>query len=208
MKRLIVVFVVAASACSSDDSPTAPPGPPPVTYTLTGTVTESEPTTHVALPGTVIRVLNGSAAGLTTTTDSKGNFSLTGVSGRFDLEAAKNGYLTKTEQIISQPTTIAFRLMPPPQLLTSTFNESISGGDRLCGMTTPCKFYAFDVHNAGTIDATLTWSNPDTWLGLSLQGCVGYECAESWSSRSRVDLAQRLTVNTAGGRITTSPSNI
>ena len=66
-------------------------------------------------------------------------------------------------------------------------------------MTTPCKFYVFDVHNAGTIDATLTWSNPDTWLGLRLQGCVDYECAESWSSQSRVGLSQRLTVNTVGG---------
>ena len=67
MKRLVVVFVVAVSACSSDDSLTAPLGPPRVTtYTLTGTVTESEPTRHVALPGTVIRVLNGSAAGLST----------------------------------------------------------------------------------------------------------------------------------------------
>lgn len=74
----------------SGSSTPSPPTPPAGTYTLTGTVTESG---AGALSGANIEVRDGPDAKKTTTTDSSGKYTLSGLqAGSFTLRAWKTGY--------------------------------------------------------------------------------------------------------------------
>jgi hypothetical protein len=95
--------------------------------------------------------------------------------------------------------TMTGRLTPAPQVITSTINESISGADLPCVVRDPCRNYLLNVHNTGTIDATLTWSDADTWLWLRLTRTDGTDIAEA-SSPLVNGLRQQLTVNVQGGQ--------
>ena len=100
----LAVLVLAAAVCGCDNATTLPaapsssistsPIPPPLPGTLfmKGTVSD---TAFRHLPGAVVEVLDGPQAGLSTTSDARGEFSFTGV---FDdatrFRATKEGHVT------------------------------------------------------------------------------------------------------------------
>jgi hypothetical protein len=117
-------------------SPTTPtpviPAPAPVatTFALTGSVTESAPSSNVPLAGARVTVMDGKNAGKSATTDGGGNFRLEGLSGGMTLRSSMDGF-QDVERTVSmdQNRTLSFPLRPNPTNLTEDYTGNISGGD-------------------------------------------------------------------------------
>jgi hypothetical protein len=108
---MVIVFPVLVAGllgCNAETSPTAPTGPsvsaatnptPPVAgLVMKGTVSD---TAYRRLAGATVEVLDGPQAGLSTTADARGEFSLTGVfddSTRFRATAEGHIAVTRTLQ--------------------------------------------------------------------------------------------------------------
>jgi hypothetical protein len=96
--RLFVgVLALGLAGCSNGNSPTQPT-PPSTTYRLSGTV--SDATTGLALAGADVRILGGSYE--ITMTDASGGYvfrTLSKAAGRANIEAAKDGYQPKGDQV-------------------------------------------------------------------------------------------------------------
>jgi hypothetical protein len=101
MLRLFVgVLAFGLAGCSNGSSPTQPtmPTSPSTTYRLSGTVTDA--TTGIALAGADIRLLGATYA--ITITDAAGGYvfeTLSKAAGRINIEATKDGYQAKGDQV-------------------------------------------------------------------------------------------------------------
>jgi hypothetical protein len=110
MNRLAAILFLALAVASCGDhgsrapaaalnpiAPTAPTAPPSGSLLMRGTVSD---TAFRSLAGARVEVVDGPQAGLSTTSDARGEFSLTGL---FDnatrFRAAKEGYLTATRTL-------------------------------------------------------------------------------------------------------------
>jgi hypothetical protein len=84
------------------------------TFTLSGIVTETPPTTSTVLSGVVVTVVDGANLGRTATTGADGRYQITGVvNGGFSVSASKSGYTTVLLPVgINGNTTLDFRLEP------------------------------------------------------------------------------------------------
>ena len=173
---LLLLSVVAGMSCGGSDSPTnptPPPPPPPSTFTLSGGVTESEPTTGNKIQGATVAVVDGANAGKTATADSAGNYQITNVvAGAFNVKASASGYQDATRPVtVSANTTLTIALNPTPRTVTTERAGTVSGGDTPCSDGTSekgCKILTLDIHNPGTLEATLEWEIPATDLDLTL----------------------------------------
>ncbi len=135
----------------------------PPTYTLTGTVTETAPHSTTPLNGARVEIIDGANQGKFSLTDSKGQYQITTVlAGSFNVRASLDGYDNTTKLItLNANTTLAFALNPTPRQITETFTGTISGGDPTGACGSPCKVFAIPIHNAGTVQAALTWTSTD-----------------------------------------------
>ncbi len=148
----------------------------PPTYTLSGVVTESVPTTSTTLSGVRVEFADGVNQGKTALTDSSGRYQIIGAeTGTFNVRATIAGYNDQTKQVaISGNLTLDFALVPTPQQITKTYsNWQISPGDPLCslnnGPALPCQAFDIPLHNAGLLDATVQRLNiADPTLTLQL----------------------------------------
>ena len=68
---------------------------PKHTFRLTGTTSDS----GIGLANVIVTVVSGVGAGLSASTDARGNYALYGVAGRIELRATKEGYLDRTEPV-------------------------------------------------------------------------------------------------------------
>lgn len=84
------------------------------TFTLSGIVTETAPTTSTVLSGVVVTIIDGANLGRTATTGADGRYSITGVvNGGFSVSAVKAGYTTVVLPVgINGNTTLDIRLEP------------------------------------------------------------------------------------------------
>jgi hypothetical protein len=84
------------------------------TFTLSGIVTETPPTTSTVLAGVRVTVVDGANQGRTATTGADGRYQITGVvNGGFSVSAALTGYTTVVLPVgINGNTTLDFRLEP------------------------------------------------------------------------------------------------
>jgi hypothetical protein len=84
------------------------------TFTLSGLVTETPPTTSTLLSGVVVTIVDGANQGKTATTGADGRYQITGVvNGGFSVSAVRSGYTTVTLPVgINGNTTLDFRLNP------------------------------------------------------------------------------------------------
>ena len=119
--------------------------------------------------------VDGTNAGKTATADAEGNYRITNVlAGAFTVRASAAGYQDATRPVtISADTALTLALNPTPAILTTTRSENVSGGDTPCSDGTGdadkgCKILTLDIHNPGTLEATLEWTNPTTDLDLTL----------------------------------------
>ena len=174
---LLFSVVMAGTSCGGSESPTnptPPPPPPPSTFTLSGGVTESEPTTSTKIPGATVAFVDGGAnAGKTATADAAGNYQITNVvPGAFTVRASAPGYQDATRPVtVSANTSLTIALNPTPRTVTIEPEGTVSGGDTPCSDGTSdkgCKILTLEIHNPGTLEATLEWENPTTDLDLTL----------------------------------------
>ncbi|HYE87804.1 MAG TPA: choice-of-anchor D domain-containing protein [Vicinamibacterales bacterium] len=84
------------------------------TFTLSGIVTETPPTTSTVLSGVVVTFIDGANQGKTGTTGADGRYQITGVvNGGFSVSATKAGYTSVTLPVgVNGNTTLDFRLEP------------------------------------------------------------------------------------------------
>jgi hypothetical protein len=95
---------------------------------------------------------------------AQGLYSIPGLRpGRYDTTVSAAGFITATRTIVI-PVDAAtdFSLLPVPETITNTFDFQISDVDGTCSdgqQMRPCRIAAVPIHNAGPIDATLTWKS-------------------------------------------------
>lgn len=84
------------------------------TFTLSGIVTETPPTTSTVLAGVVVTFVDGANQGKTATTGADGRYQITGVvNGGYTVSATKSGYTPVALPVgINGNTTLDFRLEP------------------------------------------------------------------------------------------------
>ena len=84
------------------------------TFTLSGLVTETPPTTSTVLSGVVVTFVDGANQGRTATTGADGRYQITGVvNGGYTVSAVRAGYTSVALPVgINGNTTLDFRLEP------------------------------------------------------------------------------------------------
>jgi hypothetical protein len=97
--------------------------------------------------------------------DGLGDFALRGLPpGRYDATVSAPGFVSLSRQLeISEDTTQDFPLLPIPETKHFTFTGQISDTGGECSDGTraaPCHINVLPIHNAGPIQATLSWSAP------------------------------------------------
>jgi hypothetical protein len=163
-----------APAPSPTPAPTPAPAPAPALFTITGSVTESEPTTSQRLGGATVSI--GAQSVLT---DGSGNFTITDVpAGTLTLTASKGGYVTTTQVVTlpaETPGALRIGLDPEYESITREMSNTVSADDPPCPGTHgnfACFTYSFPAHHARGIEGNLYWHSSDARLELELR-CNG-----------------------------------
>ena len=213
---MLVVALLGTVSCSGGEralpaNPTSP-SPPSGTLTLSGTTSETAPTTTTAIGGAKVSVSHGPNAGRTVTSDGNGAFTLGALeAGIFAVRVEAANYVTHSQEItLTADQRVAFALDPVFQLITVSREGSIEGAAGCPGYwdynygraispinaIEPCTAeYVLDVHHSGNIDAQLSWSDRDVFFWMELyrmaEGAPSYKAEESKGSGSpqRLDAA-------------------
>lgn len=181
---LVSWFVAACVAAGCAETPASLVGPsstkpasttePRVTVTIAGRVTESVPTSHTGIEGATVTVDSVGSSGPSATTNQYGFFAISGVKpGLLTIRVAAERYVGASELVdVSADTTFTIRLMPKLETKQYTFPGEIDGKGGTCSdglQMKPCLIFTFPIHNAGQVDATLSWTSRDAAdLDLSL----------------------------------------
>lgn len=143
---LLALGLSVAVACSG--TPTAPVV---TTTTITGTVITSAPT-FAPLSGVTLTVLDGPAAGKSTTTTENGAFAFSTAKGTFTVLADKDGYDDQTLTVdAAGPQTLRFTLKPQLAQVSETFTPEMGVA---CPGFAGCRLYALPIHNDGEVSAS------------------------------------------------------
>ena len=127
LKRLCMfMLLLAAMACGRGNSTAT--SPTPTTWSLTGQVTDS--TTSTPIPGATLSIVDGPNAGKSTTTDSAGNYSLTGLQqSGFTVNVSADGYFSSSKGVtLTSNQTVSFQLTPA---VTFTVSGTVTDGTSL-----------------------------------------------------------------------------
>ena len=110
------------------------------TFTLSGLVTETPPTTSTVISGVVVTFVDGANQGKTATTGADGRYQIPGlVNGGYTVSASKAGYTTVLLPVgINGNTTLDFRLAPTAP------RTSFGPGQYLVGPDIPAGRYYSD----------------------------------------------------------------
>ena len=196
--RVLVAGCLAAaigSACGGN-SPVGPTAT--ATFTFSGRVTESAPTQATPVGGARLQILSGVRSVTKVTADADGNFSVSGISGPFDVVAQADGYEDTTIRVdsITGDTRRTIGLMPKLRTITETFGS----------LTTfplprfPPRSFFRAVHHSGSIVVSRLYlyysqdpTNPRTrtveiWDGDRLLGAATISREQYYST----DLALRV----------------
>jgi hypothetical protein len=162
-------MAIACLVTACGESPSIPSGQgPSALVALTGSVTESAPTTTTPIPGAVLTFADGANAGRSIQTDQTGAFSITALqSGRFTLNVAANGYQATDFPVMLSPTTTiqTFRLRPMLRVTVESLSGMLSKGDAPCfDIGDPCQRYTFTLHHTNELNAVLIWPSVEAAL--------------------------------------------
>jgi hypothetical protein len=125
---LALVFALCTGACGDHGSATtaASPAPTPtaITFSLSGTVTDS--TTASGIAGATVRIAGGPNVGKSATTDGSGNYSLAGLQpSGFTVDVAASSYGSQSIGVtLASNQTLSFRLSHPNFTLTGQVTDS------------------------------------------------------------------------------------
>jgi hypothetical protein len=176
---LVIPIILTLAGCggttgggATPSAPTpAPASTPPPTYTVSGVVTETAPV-YRPLAGLRVAVSDGPNRWTSAETDARGAYLLTGVAGgSHTVSASGEKYLESAKAVvISGNMSLDFQLDPVAETLVSSRDESIAPDDNCNALpeekVVACRKWGIAVHYDGTVSATLTWTDPDTWLWL------------------------------------------
>jgi len=213
----IVFAMVATSNCSRELSPAAPaadPGVAPVpapgqqSVTLKGRVTEAAPTTVMGIGGATVTISDSATSRSSARTvggAAQGLYAISGLRpGQYEVVVSADGYVSVTRTItIAADTATDFPLLPVPETKTHTFEYQISDTDGTCSDGTqsrPCRITAIPIHNAGPIDATLSWTGASP-VKLSVTLFQSSQPTPLARSTAVGDASQRLAMNLPGGAL-------
>lgn len=179
MRQTLLVVLALVSSVSCGDggsaSPSIPtpvgstPIPPSGTLTLAGTVTETAPTASTRIAGATITVVEGPNAGRSATSDANGTFQLATLqSGTFTIRVRAADYVERSQSVtLTADQTVTIELDPVFEIVTTTTNASLSGGDACGGYwdddigPDSCRVHhVVNMHHDGTLTAELTWTDP------------------------------------------------
>lgn len=212
-----IVCAFAVTGCSRELSPTAPstapaavtpPAPVETNVTLKGRVTEAAPTTVMGVWDATVTVTDGADSWSSEKTfggGGQGVYSIPSLKpGRYEATVSAIGFVT-AKRTLTMPADAAtdFALLPVPASMSDTFENQISDTDGTCSDGTqqrPCRIVAIPIHNAGTIDATLTWK-PAAPAVLSVTLFQKGQAEPVARSTSTGQASQHLVANTPGGAV-------
>jgi Carboxypeptidase regulatory-like domain len=190
----VVVAVVSTLSCGDGgggvpSSPTPQPDPQPLpqTWTLSGTISETAPTASARIANATVTIASGPDAGRSVRSDANGVFQLEGLQpAQFTVRTQAANYVEGSQFVtLTGNQTIAIGLDPVFQMVTTTRDDSVSGGDACPGYwdgsysaqtdtgrsaaIAECEVhYVFDVHHDGTLSTVLSWTNRETNLSTEL----------------------------------------
>lgn len=192
--RLFGIAVVSAlmlSACDKTESPgptTVAPTPTPTptptpsgpTFTVSGTVSETAPTTSTRVPEAEVQLSGGVATG----TIADGTFTIPNVqSGTYTLRVAKAAYETATQTVTvsgSNVSGVNVSLMPVFRWVDLEFYHQLGpGSPAACpGLSDgrPCRAYPVASHHSGDVRAF-----------LARNGTLADFALEFWCGNTRVE---------------------
>jgi hypothetical protein len=147
----------------SATSPSPSPSTPPIT--LRGRVTESAPTMMTGVGDATVTLTNATGSWespLTIGGQGLGHYTIAGLQpGQFTANVSANGYVSVSRQLTLESDTVwDFHLLPVPTTKSFTFTDQITDTDGVCSDGTqskPCRISVLPIHNAGPLEATLTW---------------------------------------------------
>ena len=142
---------------------------------------------------------------------AQGRYTISGLRpGRYDAIVSADKYVSATRTItIAADTTTDFPLLPVPETMSHTFEYQINDGDGTCSDGTqsrPCRITAIPIHNAGPLDATLSWkaAAPIKLAVTLFQNGQPTPLARS----TAVDAtSQRMAMNLPGGAVYELPAS-
>jgi hypothetical protein len=156
---------------------TSPNAPASSQFTFAGTVTESTPTQSTIIAGASITVQTGNRAGTVATTGPDGRFSISGITGAFDVVVRATGYVETTVHLDGGSGNVTQTLTVKPVMTTIAETIGTAGGPRRAATS----FYR-NVHNDGVITVSRLYfyysqdpTNPPTrtieiWNGQQFLG--------------------------------------
>jgi hypothetical protein len=208
---------LATTSCSRDVSPTTPtsdpgvvavPTPGPVSVTLKGRVTEAAPTTVMGLWDSTVTLSDGTTSWSSARTyggAAQGIYAIPGLRpGQYEAVASAQGFVSVTRTItIAADTTTDFPLLPVPKTMSHVFEYQISDADGTCSDGTqskPCRIVAIPIHNAGPLDATLSWKAAAP-VKLTVTLFQNGQPTPLARSTAVDDASQRVAMNLPGGAV-------
>jgi Carboxypeptidase regulatory-like domain len=190
---LFAVAVLSTLSCGdgggvpSSPTPQPDPQPPPQTWTLSGTISETAPTASTRIANATVTIVSGPDDGRSVRSDANGAFQVTRLKpAQFTVRTQAANYVDGSHFVtLDRDQTIAIGLDPVFQMVTTTKDDSVSGGDTCPGYwdywssphtdagranaAAACEVnYVFDVHHDGTLSTVLSWSNRETDLSTEL----------------------------------------
>jgi hypothetical protein len=172
----LVAGCTGAHASSSAPAQSLVPATAPTAATqvsLAGRVTETAPTSLTGIEGAVVTIGDGPNAGHSTTTDTYGFYTIADLQpGAFTVAVTADDYVGTSERLAcAASSTSDFQLMPVAQTETHVLTGDIGPEDGTCSdgnSQRPCRIVVIPIHNAGPVDAVLTWSGGAADLDLTL----------------------------------------
>lgn len=169
-------------------------------FPLTGSVSESIPTTNVKIANATVTIDSGPNAGRTAVTDGAGNYSFSDLTaGGMNLKVAAPGYQQGggTVDLNGPNKTLNLTMRPDARTIDETITGSVGGGDSTCSDGTfqkPCKRHTLPIHNAGLVEVDMEFTGGSNDLDLTFWSS-GTLVAESKGVRGR----ESISANVSGG---------
>lgn len=166
-----VLFTGCGSSESTSPTPVTTPSPTPTpapgpTFSVTGTVSETAPTTSTRVPEAEVQLNTGAAYG----TGADGTFTIPNVSnGTYTLNIRKAGFVSQTTQVTvagGNLSGVSVNLQPVWRLVDIIQDRRASPNDNECGNGRPCQLLRIGSHNNGESRFFAAWNNPKDELDL------------------------------------------
>jgi hypothetical protein len=173
LPALAVVSALMLVACDSNESPaptpvatptpTPTPAPSAPTFTVSGTISETAPTTSTRVGSAEVQLSGGVAMG----SSADGTFTIPNVaSGTYTLRVAKAAYETTTQTVTvsgANVSGIQVSLMPVFRWVDEEHYDQLGPGtSSSCPFLTdgrPCRAYPVRSHHSGDVRAFAAWNS-------------------------------------------------